>query len=322
MTFNLVALPVQALGAGSARHSDVARLVEALTVELAGEKIDLPSFPDVATRVRRALTNDQVDVDHVVKIVSAEPALAARLLQLANSAALNPNGRRLNDLRTAVSRIGFNMARSAAIAFAMSQLRRAEAYKGVHEPLSALWQESVHVAAMCHLVAKRFTQINADTALLAGLLQSVGKLYLLTRAVRFPALLADPAPTRARRRMARAARAGHPAQLGDCRTTSSTAVGRQREPEREHEGTTDLTDVLACRRRARARARPAAGRDVVPGHARGAPHETRCRALRHGAGRFTRRDHVAAAGAWLMSAEATSAPSKRARCRTPWCSRS
>ena len=104
MSFNLVALPVQSLGAGSARHSDVARLVEALTVELAGEKIDLPSFPDVATRVRRALTNEQVDVEQVVRIVSAEPALAARLLQLANSAALNPNGRRLTDLRTAVSR--------------------------------------------------------------------------------------------------------------------------------------------------------------------------------------------------------------------------
>ena len=245
MTFNLVALPVQSLGAGSARHSDVARLVEALTVELAGEKIDLPSFPDVATRVRRALTNDQVDVDHVVKIVSAEPALAARLLQLANSAALNPNGRRLNDLRTAVSRIGFNMARSAAIAFAMSQLRRAEAYKGVHEPLSALWEESVHVAAMCHLVAKRFSQINADTALLAGLLQSVGKLYLLTRAVRFPALLADTGTYQKlvaewHGRLAEAILRNW--ELSD---DIVNAVVASENLERDHEGTTDLTDVLA-----------------------------------------------------------------------------
>ena len=245
MSFNLVALPVQSLGAGSARHSDVVRLVEALTVELAGEKIDLPSFPDVATRVRRALTNDQVDVDHVVKIVSAEPALAARLLQLANSAALNPNGRRLNDLRTAVSRIGFNMARSAAIAFAMSQLRRAEAYKGVHEPLSQLWEESVHVAAMCHLVAKRFSQINADTALLAGLLQSVGKLYLLTRAVRFPALLADTGTYQKlvaewHGRLAEAILRNW--ELSD---DIVNAVVASEYLERDHEGTTDLTDVLA-----------------------------------------------------------------------------
>src|SRR4051812_23759961 len=232
-------------GAMAARPSDVARLVEALTLELAGEKIDLPSFPDVAVRVRKALTNDEVDIDDVVRVISAEPALAARLLQLANSAALNPNGRRLNDLRTAVSRIGFNMARSAAIAFAMSQLRRAEAYKGVHEPLSALWQESVHVAAMCHLVAKRFTQVNADTALLAGLLQSVGKLYLLTRAVRFPALLADTGTYQKlvaewHGRLAEAILRNW--ELSDDIVNAVVASG---DLERDHEGTTDLTDVLA-----------------------------------------------------------------------------
>src|SRR3954469_11760857 len=176
-------------GAASARPSDVTRLVEALTLELAGEKIDLPSFPDVAVRVRKALTNDEVDIDDVVRVISAEPALAARLLQVANSAALNPNGRRLTDLRTAVSRIGFNMARSATIAFAMSQLRRAEAYKGLEQPMTELWQHSAHLAAVCHVVAKRFTRMNADTALLAGLLRGVGKLYLLTRTVRFPSLL-------------------------------------------------------------------------------------------------------------------------------------
>src|SRR3954469_12380340 len=170
MSSNLLTMPATA---NSGRPSDVARLVEALTVELAGEKIDLPSFPDVATRVRRALTNDQVDVEQVVRIISAEPALAARLLQLANSVALNPSGKRISDLRTAVSRIGFNMARSAAIAFAMSQLRRAEAYKGVGEALADLWEQSAHVAAMCHVVAKRFSQVNADTAMLAGLLLSV-----------------------------------------------------------------------------------------------------------------------------------------------------
>jgi HD-like signal output (HDOD) protein len=231
--------------AASARQSEMARLVESLHVELAGEKIDLPSFPDVAARVRRALTNEQVDVEHVVRIVSAEPALAARLLQLANSAALNPGGRRFTDLRSAVSRIGFNMARSAAIAFAMSQLRRAEAYKGVGEALAELWERSVHVAAMSHVVARRFTQINADTALLGGLLQSVGKLYLLTRAVRFPGMLAD---TGAYQRLAaewhlRLAQAI--LRNWEISEDIVAAVSLSDDADREHGGTTDLADVLA-----------------------------------------------------------------------------
>src|SRR5688572_14959607 len=171
--------------------SESTRLIAALEVELAGEKVDLPSFPDVAMRVRKALTNDQVAVEQVVRVVSAEPALAARLMQLANSAALNPGGKRLTDLRTAISRIGFNMARSATIAFAMSQLRRAEAYRGLEAPLTELWRTSAHVAAVSHAIARRFTSLNPDTALLAGLLHGVGKLYLLTRVARYPGLLED-----------------------------------------------------------------------------------------------------------------------------------
>jgi HD-like signal output (HDOD) protein len=234
-------------GASSAtpRGSDAARLVEALAVELTGEKIDLPSFPDVAVRVRKALANNDVEIENVVRVISAEPALAARLLQLANSAALNATGKRVSDLRTAISRIGFNMARSATIAFAMSQLRRAEAYKGIDEPLTELWQYGAHVGAVSHVVAKHFTQVNADTALLSGLLQGVGKLYLLTRAARYPGLLRD---TGTFQRIV-AEWHGRVAQAilrnWEMAEEVIVAVVGCEELDRKHEGTTDLTDVLA-----------------------------------------------------------------------------
>ncbi|HEV7608392.1 MAG TPA: HDOD domain-containing protein [Steroidobacteraceae bacterium] len=237
--------PASRLRAGSGHGSDASRLVEALTVELAGEKIDLPSFPEVAVRVRKALTNDQVVIDHVVRVISAEPALAARLMQLANSAALNASGKRLTDLRTAISRIGFNMARSATIAFAMSQLRRAEAYKGLDEPLTELWHHSAHVAAVSHVVAKRFTQVNADTALLAGLLQGVGKLYLLTRASRFPALLQDVGTYQRLVAEWHGRVAAAILRNWEMAEEVVTAAIASENMEREHEGATDLTDVLA-----------------------------------------------------------------------------
>jgi HD-like signal output (HDOD) protein len=236
--------PRAAAGTAS-RGSDAARFVNALTVELAGEKIDLPSFPEVAVQVRKALTNDEVLIENVVRVISAEPALAARLLQLANSAALNATGKRYTDLRTAISRIGFNMARSATIAFAMSQLRRAEAYKGLAVPLTELWQHSAHVAAVSRVIAKRFTQINPDEAMLAGLLQSVGRLYLLTRAVKFPVLLADAGALQ----HVIAEWHGRIAQAilrnWEMAEEIVIAVVACENADREHEGTTDLTDVLA-----------------------------------------------------------------------------
>jgi HD-like signal output (HDOD) protein len=233
------------VSSAAGRGSDAARLVEALEVELAGEKIDLPSFPEIAVRVRKALANDNVEIDHVVRVISAEPALAARLLQLSNSAALNSSGKRLTDLRTAISRIGFNMARSATIAFAMSQLRRAEAYKGLDAPLTELWQQGAHVGAVSHVLAKRFTQVNADTALLSGLLQGVGKLYLLTRAARYPGLLKDTGTYQ----HIVAEWHGRVAQAilrnWEMAEEVVSAVTGCEDLDREHEGTTDLTDVLA-----------------------------------------------------------------------------
>ena len=213
------------------RAAEAARLVQALTLERAGEKIDLPSVPEVAARARKALANEFVEIEDVVRIISAEPALAARLLQLANSAALNSTGRRIADLRQALSRIGFNMARSATIAFAMSQLRRAEAYRGLEQQLDDLWQSSAHVAAVSHVVAKRFTRVNADTALLAGLLGGIGKLYLLTRAVRFPAVLEDAAT--------------YQRIVAELHGRVAQVILRNWEDhDREHDGATDLTDVL------------------------------------------------------------------------------
>src|ERR1700754_606459 len=98
------------------RNPDAAafRFVELLAKELSTGKIDLPSFPDIAMRVRQVLGDENVKPEQVVRVVSAEPALAARLLNIANSAALNFTGKAVTDLRAAIARMGFNMVRSAS----------------------------------------------------------------------------------------------------------------------------------------------------------------------------------------------------------------
>jgi HD-like signal output (HDOD) protein len=93
-------------------------------------------------------------------------------------------------------------------------------------------------------VAKKFTQLNADTALLAGLLQGVGKLYLLTRASRFPDLLRDVGTYQRivaewHGRIAQAI-----LRNWEMAEEIVQAVGDGESLDREHEGATDLTDVL------------------------------------------------------------------------------
>jgi HD-like signal output (HDOD) protein len=218
--------------------------VQALAAELSSGKVDLPSFPDIAMRVRQVLSDDNVRPEQVVRVVSSEPALAAKLLQLANSAALNFSGKPVTELRTAVARMGFNMVRSAAIAFAMSQLKKVDALKGLEEPLDALWSRSAAVAAMSHAVARRFSKVNPDTALLAGLLHGIGQLYILTRAAKHPKLFSNEAVYHAIVRDWHSSIAKALLENWEMAEEIVEAVGNYEDITRTHTGPTDLTDVL------------------------------------------------------------------------------
>ncbi len=167
--------------------------VQELAATLSSGPVELPSFPDVALRVQDLLADDSVSTDMVVRIVGAEPMLAARVVSLANSAAMNPTSNPVNDLRTAVARLGFDSLRAAAVSFAISQLRRRDEYRAIEPQLSQLWVDSVCMAATACVVARRSRRMSPDTALFAGLVASVGRIYILTRAAAHPTLFADPA---------------------------------------------------------------------------------------------------------------------------------
>lgn len=167
--------------------------VRELSTELSASNIELPSFPEVAAQVQRVLSQENCSSERVVRVIGAEPLLATRVLSMANSAALNPSGKPVSELRSAVTRLGFDALRAATVSFAMAQLRSAGGFKGVQRYLDALWQQSVLVASLCFVVARRCGRINSDTAMLTGLVHGVGKLYILTRSTRHPALFADQA---------------------------------------------------------------------------------------------------------------------------------
>jgi HD-like signal output (HDOD) protein len=165
--------------------------VQALASELSDGKIELPGFPHIVMRVQKVLADENADSNRIIKVLGSEPILAAQIVRMANSAALNPGGTVVTDLRAAVSRVGLDTVRSATISFAVRQLRGAPILKGLEAPLGMLWKRSVLVASLSCVIARRMTKINPDTALLAGLLQGIGRLYILTRAGSHRALFAD-----------------------------------------------------------------------------------------------------------------------------------
>jgi len=219
--------------------------VKALAVELSRGQVDLPSVPEVVIRLQRALSDENASNETVVLVVGSEPMLAAKLMNMANSAALNPSDRKIADLRTAVARVGFNIVRSAALSFAIEQLRKSADYQHLTPQLDVLWKNSVQIAALSHVIARRFSSLNGDTALLTGLMHNVGRIYILTRASKFPSLIADPLTFNSISRdwhmnVARAVLENWrmPEEIVD-------AVGGYEDMDRELRGPVTLTDVLS-----------------------------------------------------------------------------
>ena len=145
----MAAGPATTLDAQARQRADDAGVafVRELAEAVTKGPVELPGFPEVALRLQELLADDSVNSDAVVRLVGAEPMLAARVVSLANSAAMNPSSNPVNDLRTAVARLGFDSLRAAAVSFAVAQLRRRDEYRSIEPQLSQLWVESVCMAA-------------------------------------------------------------------------------------------------------------------------------------------------------------------------------
>lgn len=173
-------------------HAAAYGFVEKLAQDLQDSKFELPAFPDAVLRIQRALQSPETNAADIVDIMASDPALAARMLQLANSPAFRAATGEITDLRAAVSRLGFNMVRTAAVEFAMRQLRRTDVTsEAAKSEIRTIWHDSLQVAAVCYVVAKHYTNVNPDQALLTGLLHALGRLYVVMRAEGGPKVSAE-----------------------------------------------------------------------------------------------------------------------------------
>jgi HD-like signal output (HDOD) protein len=227
----------------STAHAVGFSFVERLAQDLRDERLELPAFPEAVIRIQRALQSPDTNTDDVVRILSSEPALAARLLRMANSAEFRRVDQNVTDLRKAVARMGFNMVRSVAVAFAMRQLRRKDSYSpAAQAQLERAWSDSLEISAACFVIAKRFTRLNPDQALLTGLLHVLGRLYIIMRS-KDAAELSDT-------EMSDVIDGWHAAigkailESWGLPETLQHAVEHQDELENDHEGDVSFTDVL------------------------------------------------------------------------------
>jgi HD-like signal output (HDOD) protein len=84
-------------------------------------------------------------------------------------------------LRSAITRLGLQLVQSAAVAYAIQQVKQAPMLRSIAKPLNELWRDCILVASVSQAVAER-TKIRPDEAFLTGLLHGIGRLYIMVRA--------------------------------------------------------------------------------------------------------------------------------------------
>lgn len=145
-----------------------ARLLEAIE---RGDFV-VPPYPAAALRLRSLLENDRYGLSQVAEAVSADAAIAAALLRIANSAAYRSDGPPVTTLLRAVNRIGARAVSSLALAAGLGATACAPG------PLADVKYRAWRRSITCALAAQRFSAargVDPEVAFLAGLLHGFGR---------------------------------------------------------------------------------------------------------------------------------------------------
>ena len=169
------------------------KILEDIAKDLSGSEITFPTFLDITFQVRAALKDPNLNVDQLAKLVGAEPLMSAKIIRMANSVALNPSGREIADVKSAIVRVGMEAVRTVSFAVAMEQLLKSKQMQPFEAISQRLWVHTSHVAALCRVLARKLAKINGDEAMFAGLVHDLGVFYLMSRAANFPELVNDKA---------------------------------------------------------------------------------------------------------------------------------
>lgn len=139
---------------------------------------DLPTLPDLAVKVMRITDDAKASAADVARVLTADQAMTARVLKLANSAFYGIP-RRISTVTDAVVLLGMRTVRNMTFALGCQPLLE-RALPGYALRPGDLWRHSFCCAFAAQSLAKRARYRVAEEAFVGGLLHDIGKVILNT----------------------------------------------------------------------------------------------------------------------------------------------
>ncbi len=157
--------------------------------QIKNDELVLPTLPEVALQVRDVAEDVNATINDLAQIIARDPALSARIIKVTNSPLVRTSSP-VTDLGTAIARLGINFTSNLAIGLAMEQMFQAT-HDIIDRRLRECWSHSMEIAASAQVLARHFTKLQPDQAMLAGLVHQIGMLPILAYAENHEGLLSD-----------------------------------------------------------------------------------------------------------------------------------
>lgn len=134
--------------------------------------MDIPVLPVTAQRVLSLMSDPDVSIEKIKRLVSTDAGLATKILKVANSAFYG-GYRNIENLSQAILRLGLNSVRNIVIAASMKNV-----YKNFGLTEKLLWEQTIGSAMASNIISRRTRISDPEDAFIAGLLHDVGKVVL------------------------------------------------------------------------------------------------------------------------------------------------
>jgi len=164
-------------------------LYKRLIKDLSENRLQLPSVPDVAIKIRQALYDEKSNFRQIANIIASDPAITTKIIKTANSA-LYRSIHKIDDCQMAVTRLGTKVTSQLVTSFSMKELFKTK-NKSLKKKMMNVWNHSREVAALSFVLAKITPGFNPEHALLAGLLHDIGAIPIITFADKHPEIITN-----------------------------------------------------------------------------------------------------------------------------------
>lgn len=155
---------------------------------------ELPTLPTVYMKLSHLLKEPDSPIKSISTIISEDPAIAAMVLKIVNSAAYGfPS--RIGDLQHAIVILGLNEIRNLVLASSVYKIVKEFKSSSAFD-MQAFWKHSIGCAIVARVLAETAGLSNPEDVFTGGLLHDIGKLIHATYLRDdFDAVLADVAQT-------------------------------------------------------------------------------------------------------------------------------